>query len=163
MSRMKVLSAIAALLVVGGSARAQSSLTNIFKDLDKVISAKPALGASDNQSLMFSNPGVTYSSDSNGSKLAGSWAPGDPAVDLENFPGADSQNSLRGSFEGGNPNGEWRLLLSDLDFGEQGAAVKWDTLVTVIPEPSSWAFVGLGGTVLAVHFMRRLGLRWMLV
>lgn len=159
MSRLKVLIAIAVLLVAGGAATAQSTLTNIFKDLDKVMPVKLALGGSDTQSLMFSSPGLTYASDPNGSKPFGSWGPGDPAVDLENFLSTDSQNSLRGSFVGSNPNGEWRLFLSDLDFGEQGSLVKWDTMVTVVPEPSSWAFVGLGGTVLAVHFMRRLGSR----
>jgi hypothetical protein len=156
MSCLKVLSAMAALLFVGGAATAQSTLTNIFKNLDKVIPAKLALGASDAQSLIFSSPGVTYGGDPSGSKLSGSWAPGDQAVELENFLGTDAQTSLRGSFVGSSPNGEWRLILSDLDFGEQGAPVKWDTMVTVIPEPSSWAFVGLGGAVLAIHFMRRL-------
>ena len=64
MSRFKVLSAVAALLVAGGVATAQSSLTNIFKNLDKVIAAKLAQGGSDTQSLMFSSLGVTYASDS---------------------------------------------------------------------------------------------------
>lgn len=157
MSRLKVLSAVAALLVAGGVATAQSSLTNIFKNLDRVIAAKLAQGGSDTQSLMFSSLGVTYVSDSNGRKLSGVWALGDPAVDLENFLGTDAQPSLRGSFVGSEPNGEWRLSLSDLDFGEQGIPVKWDTMVTVIPEPSAWVFACLGGAVLAVHFMRRRG------
>ena len=159
MNLLRVLGAVAVLLVVECAATAQSTLTNIFKNLDKVISAKQALGASDTQSLMFSSPGVTYGSDPYGSKLSGSWVPGDPAVELENFLGTHAQTSLRGSFVGSNPNREWRLVLSDLDFGEQGTHVKWDTMVTVIPEPSSWAFAGLGGAVLAVHFMRRLGSR----
>ena len=159
MSCLKLLSAVAVLLVASGVATAQSSLTNIFQNLDKVIPAKLALGAGDTQGLIFTSPGVAYFSDSNVSKLTGSWAPADPAVALENFLGTDAQTSLRGSLVGTPPNGEWPLFLSDLDFGEQGNLVKWDTMITVIPEPSSWVFLGLGSAVLAVRFMRRLGSR----
>jgi hypothetical protein len=68
---------------------------------------------------------------------------------------ATAQTTLLGSFTATNPNGTWPRFLSDLDFGEQGTLVKWGAIFTAIPEPSSWTFVGLGGAVLAIHFMRR--------
>jgi hypothetical protein len=90
-----------------------------------------------------------------GDQLTGTWAPDgretDPAYTLD----TDSRTALLDSFNGINPNGEWTLFLSDLDFGEESTLVQWGLVITAIPEPSSGTLSVLGGLAVLAHSLRR--------
>ena len=89
-----------------------------------------------------------------GGQLTGTWAPDGRDVDPEFALDTDSRTDLLGSFDGLDPDGAWTLFLADLDFGQQGTLVQWGVVVTAVPEPSTWAFVGLGMVILGMRFFR---------
>jgi hypothetical protein len=148
MSRVRVLGTVTALAIAGCLAAAQTPVASIFQNATEVIPDAPLIGVSDTHSL-------TLSSLFNGNQLTGTWGPDhrdvDPLFSLE----MGTQTLLLGPFGGTNLNGDWPLVLADLDFGAQGNMAKWGVIVTAIPEPSTWALMGLGGIVPGLRFMRR--------
>lgn len=59
------------------------------------------------------------------------------------------------SFAGTSGNGEWSLFIADLSGGGQSTLVSWGVaVVTVVPEPQTWAMLG-GGLVWFCCFRRR--------
>jgi subtilisin-like proprotein convertase family protein len=222
MSRFKVLYTAAALVIAGSIATAQTSVTNIFQNINRVIPDGQKTGMSDTHTLTFANPSfssitdvqvtltisggfngdfygylvhnngfavllnrvgrttgnsvgysnggmdVTFSADGSdvhnyaayspsfdGNQLTGTWAPDGRDVDPQTVLNTDSQTALLGSFDGTDPNGTWTLFLADLDFGQQGTLVQWGVIVSAIPEPSTWALMGLGGFALGMRLIRR--------
>jgi hypothetical protein len=147
MSRSKVFSATAALLAAGVVATAQTAVTNIFQNVNKVIPDGQLTGVSDTRQLTFAGPGMAAVTDVEVFLTTDV----DPDLALD----TDSRTDLLGSFDGTDPNRAGTLFLADLDFGQQGTLAQWGVLVTAVPEPSIWAFVGLGGAILGMHFLQR--------
>ena len=139
---------VSVLAIAGFVATAQTAVTNISENATKVIPDGQLTGVSDTHSL-------TLSPLFSGDQLSGTWAAYDHDVDPLYSLDTDTQTLLLGSFGGTNPNEVWTLFLADLDFGEQGTLVKWSVFVTAIPEPSTWALMGLGGIALGMRFVRR--------
>ena len=73
----------------------------------------------------------------------------DPGLVLDTTP----RGANLGSFVGEDPSGEWTLFLADVDFGEQGTLVSWSMTITAVPEPGTWAILGLGSG--GLWFIRR--------
>ena len=48
------------------------------------------------------------------------------------------------------PEGEFDVL-ADVDFGDQGTLVSWTLTMTAVPEPSTFALLGLGLGALTIH------------
>ena len=76
--------------------------------------------------------------------LTGTWQPDgrnfDPELVLDTTPRSGSLSSFTNEI----PNGEWTLFLADTDFGDQGTLVSWSMTITAVPEPGTWAILGLG-------------------
>jgi len=75
---------------------------------------------------------------------------------LESLPSgqdASLSGSLLGSFSGASPSKTWKLFLADLDSGQEDAGKHFRTSIATVPEPSSFALIGLGA--LLVYFTRR--------
>jgi hypothetical protein len=152
MSRYRVLCTAAALAIAGCVASAQTTVPNIFENVDKVIPDGQLAGVSDTGALTLSGFGRGSVTDVQGAlAIATDGSDVDPVYVLDTGP----QTLLLGSFNGTNPAGDWTLFLTDLDFGEQDTLVKWDVIVTAIPEPSTWTLMGLGGFAFGMRFMRR--------
>jgi hypothetical protein len=155
MSRLKALSTAAALVMAASNAAAQGTITNFFQSVAQPISAEQITEASNAHNLVFACPGLAYATHDIRSGLPSTYLPENQSLDLANVLDADAQTTLLGSFPAATSNAGWNLFLSDVDFGEQGTLVKWGPIITAIPEPSSWLFVGLGGAVMAIYFLRR--------
>jgi hypothetical protein len=54
-----------------------------------------------------------------GGPLTGIWTPDGRVVDPDLVLNTDPRTALLGSFNGLDPNGEWTLLIADLDTGAQ--------------------------------------------
>ena len=67
------------------------------------------------------------------------------------------RTSLLDVFNGRPGNGDWRLAVADLSEGGEMQLVEWSITLsgTVVPEPSSFAFVAMGFGLLIVTKMRR--------
>lgn len=81
-----------------------------------------------------------------------------PALVLDMFannPAAQSPASLLGSLDGAESIGDWTLLLTDVDFGQEGAPVQWDLVVTAIPEPSTGCLLAIASLAALARTLRR--------
>ena len=91
-----------------------------------------------------------------GGQLTGVWQPEGVNIDPQSSPSSffgAPQSALLGSFDGSNPNGTWTLFLADLSGGGQSTLVGWTADIVTVPEPGSWALLGLGllGTVVMMR------------
>jgi subtilisin-like proprotein convertase family protein len=92
-----------------------------------------------------------------GGLVTGTWSPDgrhfDPSLVLD----TDQRSAFLSSFVDGDPSGDWTLFLADVDFGDQGTLVSWTLTVTAVPEPSTYALMGLGlgGLVLGRKWRKR--------
>jgi hypothetical protein len=75
---------------------------------------------------------------------------------------ASAQTTITNTFSGlnrvipdGNPNGSWTLFLADLDMGDQSTLTQWGVVITAVPEPSTFALLGLGGLIVAGQLRRK--------
>jgi len=92
-----------------------------------------------------------------GGQLTGVWQPEGVNIDPQSSPSSffgAPQSAQLGSFDGSNPNGTWTLFLADLSGGGQSTLVGWTADIVTVPEPGSWALLGLG-LLGAVVMMRR--------
>ncbi len=88
-------------------------------------------------------------------QLTGTWSSDGRAVDPLSNPSlfaSASRSALLDSFNGTDPNGTWTLFLSDLSGGQQSVLKDWQLNITTVPEPSTFALLGLG----AIIFLSRL-------
>lgn len=95
-----------------------------------------------------------FSLNGNG-QLTGTWAPDGRNADPTTVSEATSPSSLLGSFNGTDPSGSWTLFLADVDFGQQSTLVQWGLVVSAVPEPSTFGFVGMGALALGAALYRR--------
>ncbi len=81
----------------------------------------------------------------NGGVLTGTWQPDGENVDPTGSDvGSAPATALLSSFYNANPNGTWQLFVADLSSGDTSQLVSWGMSVTVVPEPQTLAFVGMG-------------------
>jgi subtilisin-like proprotein convertase family protein len=84
----------------------------------------------------------------NGSgQLTGTWAADGRSIDPQSDPSVFDTTqpaSLLDSFNGTNPNGTWTLFLTDLSDGGQSTVVNWGLNIEAVPEPSTYALLGIG-------------------
>jgi len=147
MSRFKVWGAAAAVALTGCIATAQTTVTNIFENVNKV-GLTLSVNGNDNQTYQLLP--LTFSGD----QVTDAWAPDGGYVGPEYVFDTDAQTSLWGPVSSTSPSGTQALFLADLDFGQAGSLVKWGVIVTAIPEPSAWMLTGLGGIALGLRFLR---------
>jgi hypothetical protein len=76
-------------------------------------------------------------------------------LDFRQVSAENAPSSLLGSFNGLDQNGPWKLFLTDVDFGQEGARVQWGLVVTAIPEPSTMGLMTVCGLGLAIRSLRR--------
>ena len=85
-----------------------------------------------------------------GGLLSGTWQPDglnlDPKSGVSAFQSA-SQSALLSSLIGSSADGSWTLFIADLSSGGVSKVVSWGLDVTIVPEPQTWAIVGLAGLV----------------
>ena len=87
-----------------------------------------------------------------GGQLTGTWAsdgrnidPQSPAISFDSAATSANLESLLAS----SPNGTWTLFLSDVSSGGGTATLNSATLTVIsVPEPQTWALIGVGGLVL---------------
>lgn len=90
-------------------------------------------------------------SNPNGGVLGGTWQPdGENVGPTSDSVGSTTPSAFLSSFYNTNPNGTWTLYVADLSAGSTSTLVSWGMSVTVVPEPQTWAFVGLGLAAFAV-------------
>ena len=150
MAHLKVFGAVVSLALVvcsAGSQTTQTTITNTFSSLSKIIPDGQFTGVSDSHNLSF---GLR-----NYSSITGAWVSDGRNLDPATISESDSPGLLLGSFNGPNPNGSWTLFLTDVDFGEQGTVPPWNRVVTAIPEPSTFGCLALGSLVLGITLLRR--------
>jgi len=105
---------------------------------------------------------LTYDLNGNG-QLTGAWQPDGRAIDPLSSPSlfdATSPADLLNSFNGTNPNGTWRLFLTDLSDGGESQLVDWRLEITTIPEPQPISLLALSGGLMAVWRHRHALLLW---
>jgi hypothetical protein len=144
MSRLRVLCTGGALAIAGYIATAQTPMTSLLQITDKVIPAGRLSGPGD-------APSLTGASSLNGGQLAGTWEIDRRDVDSVLFLDMGAPTLFLSPVGGTNLNGDWHLFLSDLDFGTPGNTAKWDVIVTAVPEPSTWALIGVAALVLGIR------------
>lgn len=88
--------------------------------------------------------------------LTGVWAPDARSND----PGLVKDSDPRGpfvlhSFYNQNPNGKWTLFVADLSPGGTSTLNSWGLEVSAIPEPTTWALIGVGSLMLLAMRKRR--------
>ena len=72
------------------------------------------------------------------------WQPDGRNVNPAAVNGTELQTSLLSSFNGESINGSWTLFLADLSVGETSTVESWGVQVVTVPEPSTWALMGVG-------------------
>lgn len=84
----------------------------------------------------------------NGSgQLTDSWSSDGRAIDPLSGPSlfdSTKPTALLTSFNGTDPNGTWTLFLADLSSGGQSTILNWGLNITVVPEPATYAVLGIG-------------------
>jgi subtilisin-like proprotein convertase family protein len=81
----------------------------------------------------------------NGGPLTGTWQPDGENVDpTSSDVGSAQATAMLSSFYNSNPNGTWQLFVADLSNGETSQMVSWSMSITVVPEPNTLAFAGMG-------------------
>lgn len=96
---------------------------------------------------------VSYNLNGDG-QLTGTWASDGRAIDPTSSPAdfdTTPATATLGSFADTNPNGTWTLFVADLSSGGQSTLVSWGLGITAVPEPSTWALLGMGMLI----FLRR--------
>jgi hypothetical protein len=147
MSRFKLWGAVAAVVLAGGIATAQTTGTNLFENLNQVAIT---LGASRNDSSAYQLLSFTLSGDQG----TDAWAQAAGDVGPEYVFDPDAQISIWGPVSTTSLSGTQALFLADLDFGRAGNLVKWGAIVTAIPEPSILMLAALSGIALGLRFLR---------
>ena len=87
-------------------------------------------------------------------ELTGTWGVDGRNVDPLNVVGTDSRTATLGSFNGLDPNGTWTLFVADVSMNGTAQLDEWALDVSVVPEPSTLAFLALGAAALAVRRQR---------
>ena len=86
-----------------------------------------------------------------GGQLTGNWAPDQRTIDPQSnpslFDAAPTGNNLN-IFNDTDPNGVWKLFVSDLSGENQSTLVSWGLTVVTVPEPQTWTLLGGGLTAL---------------
>jgi len=147
MSRLQVLCAVVVLAGAGCVAAAQTTVTSLFND--------PGMDVTLSASGQDIHSHQSFSPLFNGGQLTGTWSPDGLEVDPATVVETDVPTFLQYSFDSLNPNGDSALFLADLDFGDQRTLANWSVIITTVPEPGSWALLGLGGALVARRLMRR--------
>lgn len=101
---------------------------------------------------------LTYTTDGNGA-LLGTWGADGRNID----PGTNStiladapQSALLDSFDGTDPNGDWVLFLSDVNFGSESTLQDWQLQIISVPEPGVNILFALGGAVALIILRRKM-------
>lgn len=75
--------------------------------------------------------------------LAGTWSPDGRNVSPLEVTDASARTAMLGAFTGTGVDGEWRLLVADLDAGSTHTLVSWGLEITPaetsVPEPEEWS------------------------
>ena len=71
----------------------------------------------------------------------------DPRSPQADFGNPLNPTALLGSFNGGNPNGNWTLFIADVQSGDVTAVQSWGLNIALVPEPSCLALLFLGGMI----------------
>ena len=82
-----------------------------------------------------------------GDQLTGNWSSDGRAIDPFPVRRSMTQPSRRRyltSFDGTDPNGIWTFFLADLSNGGQSTIVNWGLNITTVPEPATYALLGIG-------------------
>jgi hypothetical protein len=84
-----------------------------------------------------------------------SWSPDGRNVNPATINGTEPRpsTSLLADFVGLTADGSWTLFLADLSVGEETTVMSWGIEIKAVPEPSTWALLGLG--LLGVAGFRR--------
>ncbi len=109
------------------------------------------LGASNIQ--YYQANGATYNL--NG-QLTATWQPEGVTIDPQSPPAdfaSAAQTAMLSSFTGLDANGRWNLFVADVSPGGQSTLVSWGLTISTVPEPQTWALIGLG--FLTVWWRRR--------
>jgi subtilisin-like proprotein convertase family protein len=90
-------------------------------------------------------------------QLTGVWAPDARATDPANVRDTDPRAALSAlqSFYTLNPNGKWTLFVADLSPGGTSTLNSWGLEVSAIPEPTTWALLGIGSALLLANRKRK--------
>jgi hypothetical protein len=147
MSRFKLWGVVVVVALAGGVVTAQTTVTNLFENLDKV---GLTLSASRDDSHPFQLLSLALSGDQG----TDAWTSDSGYSGPDSFFDPDAETSLWGPGSSTSLTGTQALFLADLDFGQAGGLVKWGAIVTAIPEPSAWMLGALGGIALGLRFLR---------
>ncbi len=92
-----------------------------------------------------------------GAALTGTWQPDGRNVNPANSLDTSPRTAMLGSFTGENPNGNWTLFVADVSPVGTGTFEDWSLQITgtVVPEPQTWALVGVGTVLLGMGTIRR--------
>jgi len=92
-----------------------------------------------------------------GGAVTGNYQADGRNIDPQSSPSAfdSAGTAYLSSFDSTSGDGEWSLFIADLSGGGQSTLESWGlTVITVVPEPQTWAMLG-GGLVLFSCFRRR--------
>jgi subtilisin-like proprotein convertase family protein len=78
----------------------------------------------------------------------------DPQTAAAGFNNPLNPTALLSSFNGGNPNGNWTLFVADVASGDVTTVQSWGLNIALVPEPSSFVLLLLGGVIGMYRFKR---------
>ena len=84
-------------------------------------------------------------------ELTGTWGADGRTTDPLSVVATDSRTSTLSSFNGLDANGTWTLFVADTSQNGEAQLNSWGLEVTVVPEPSTVAFMALGLVALAAR------------
>lgn len=86
-----------------------------------------------------------YTPNNQATRLIGEWAPDGRETDPASTLDTDARTSLLSSFAGVLADGSWTLYVEDVVSGQQATLTDWELIMSVdtVPEPQTWAMMGL--------------------
>lgn len=94
-------------------------------------------------------------SNPNGGPITGTWQPDGRNIHPTNSFDTTIRTAGLGNLDGLDANGDWTLFLADVSAASTATLNSWGIEIVGVPEPTTWALLGMGGVGLWLQFKRK--------